>query len=328
MYKKELDNILRSGNLPNFMLIRGADEFSNEFYSSEILKFWQGRGASECEKLYYDEYDFASAINALEPSLFASSKALYIKTNKLIPTKQIKALVGICKANPGSFLLYELFEDGVRVSNDFVSAFEKNFVRFFKPSTPNEALSLLNQKCISLGLRASSNALLQIYKIHNENLSLCAGELEKFATLEIELNLANINALVFGLSEISFEDLFKKLLSSGGFRDEFFLYTTSGSYNETALVNALYREFYKLFKIYSYVKTHGSMNLNEILGYNPPFNVANELKAMSLRFKENDYKQIFIHLNETDFTLKTKMGLDKTIYLLARLLELRYILVR
>ena len=52
MYRRELENALNSGRIGNFMLLRGEDDFLNDFFAREIVNFW---GAQEYQKVYLDE---------------------------------------------------------------------------------------------------------------------------------------------------------------------------------------------------------------------------------------------------------------------------------
>lgn len=325
MYKKEFDNLLKSGSVCNYMLLRGVDDFQNELYAKELIKFYNNENFLQ---FYYDEYSFETAKSFFEPSLFGGGNTLHIKTNSAILSKEIKILIDMCKKNNTNCLIFELNEENSKISNEFLRCFDKNFVRFFKPSTPNDALNLLNKKCEIACIYSNSAALMRIYQIHNENLILSANEIEKFALLNIPLNLENVDNLVFGLSEVSFEDLFEKIFSLGDFRDEFYRYCESGSYNDTAFINYLYSAIFRLFKIHSYIKTEGKFELSAVLGYNPPPNVANSLKKYATSFSTKTFERIFRHLNECEFSIKMDTKTDKIHYLLASLLRLQHIITQ
>lgn len=318
MYKKEFDNLLAHKNAPNFFLIRGNDEFLNAFYANQLLNLW---GKENILEHYYNEYDFDEAINFLEPSLFSNKNVLYIKNDKSLPAKEIKALIKKCKKDANNFVLYEFFEGDNRVNNDFLKAFESNFLRVFKPSSQNEALQILNQISKILKLFPNNLALIEIYKIHNENLSLCVAELKKFKSLNLELNLKNVKENVFGLSGVSFEELFDNIINSKDFRDDFFTYTQSGSYNENELISFFYSSIFRIFQIHTFIKINGRIDFKEVLGYLPPRQIQDSLKALALKFSTDKFKQMFICLNKIEFDLKTKSNTNKTYLLLSGLLE-------
>lgn len=323
MYKRELDSLIGIKKVPNFILLRSDDEFLNRFYSKQILKLWN---STNIYNAFFDEYDFENLNAFLEPSLFGDKNIIYIKANKFGATKEIKELIEKCKKNKNNFLLYEFIEDGNQINQSFINAFEGNFVRLFSPNKDAEALQILNQICLMSGVKPNNLALLEIYKIHNSNLSLSVAELEKFKNLGYELNLDNVKNHVFGLSEISFEELFDKIINLQDFRNEFYIYIQSGSYSENELVSYLYSSIFRIFSIHSYIKINGKFDLREILGYLPPKDIQEKLKNYALKFSTKQFKKMFICLNEIEFDLKTKNSIDKTHFMLSGLLEFQRVI--
>lgn len=323
MYKREFDSLIASKKAPNFFLIRGNDEFLNAFCAKQLLNLWNSENVLE---QYFEEYNFNEAMSFLEPSLFGDKNIIYIKNDKTTSTKEIKEIIEKCKKDENNYVLYEIYECGNRLNNDFLKAFGTNFLRVFKPNSQNEALQILTQISQILKLFPNSLALLEIYKIHNENLSLCVAELKKFKSLNLELNLENVKENVFGLSEVSFEDLFEKIINLKDFRDDFFTYTQSGSYNESELINYFYSSIFRIFSIHAFIKINGKIDFRQVLGYLPPIQIQNNLKTLALQFSTEKFKEMFISLNKTEYSLKTKTNINKTYLLLSGLLEFQRIL--
>lgn len=323
MYKREFDSLIASKKAPNFFLIRGNDEFLNAFYAKQLLNLWNSENVLE---QYFEEYNFNEAMSFLEPSLFSDKNIIYIKNDKTTSTKEIKEIIEKCKKDENNYVLYEIYECGNRLNNDFLKAFGTNFLRVFKPNSQNEALQILTQISQILKLFPNSIALLEIYKIHNENLSLCVAELKKFKSLNLELNLENVKENVFGLSEVSFEDLFEKIINLKDFRDDFFTYTQSGSYNESELIGYFYSSIFRIFSIHTFIKINGKIDFRQVLGYLPPIQIQNNLKTLALQFSTEKFKEMFISLNKTEYSLKTKTNINKTYLLLSGLLEFQRIL--
>ena len=323
MYKREFDSLIASKKAPNFFLIRGNDEFLNAFCAKQLINLWNSENVLE---QYFEEYNFNEAMSFLEPSLFSDKNIIYIKNDKTTSTKEIKEIIEKCKKDENNYVLYEIYECGNRLNNDFLKAFGTNFLRVFKPNSQNEALQILTQISQILKLFSNSIALLEIYKIHNENLSLCVAELKKFKSLNLELNLENVKENVFGLSEVSFEDLFEKIINLKDFRDDFFTYTQSGSYNESELIGYFYSSIFRIFSIHTFVKINGKIDFKEVLGYLPPMQIQNNLKTLALQFSTEKFKEMFISLNKTEYSLKTKTNINKTYLLLSGLLEFQRIL--
>ncbi|MCR8684861.1 hypothetical protein [Campylobacter ureolyticus] len=323
MYKREFDSLIASKKAPNFFLIRGNDEFLNAFCAKQLINLWNSENVLE---QYFEEYNFNEAMSFLEPSLFSDKNIIYIKNDKTTSTKEIKEIIEKCKKDENNYVLYEIYECGNRLNNDFLKAFGTNFLRVFKPNSQNEALQILTQISQILKLFPNSIALLEIYKIHNENLSLCVAELKKFKSLNLELNLENVKENVFGLSEVSFEDLFEKIINLKDFRDDFFIYTQSGSYNESELIGYFYSSIFRIFSIHTFIKINGKIDFKEVLGYLPPMQIQNNLKTLALQFSTEKFKEMFISLNKTEYSLKTKTNINKTYLLLSGLLEFQRIL--
>lgn len=323
MYKREFDSLIASKKAPNFFLIRGNDEFLNAFCAKQLLNLWNSENVLE---QYFEEYNFNEAMSFLEPSLFGDKNIIYIKNDKTTSTKEIKEIIEKCKKYENNYVLYEIYECGNRLNNDFLKAFGTNFLRVFKPTSQNEALQILTQISQILKLFPNSLALLEIYKIHNENLSFCVAELKKFKSLNLELNLENVKENVSGLSEVSFEDLFEKIISLKDFRDDFFTYTQSGSYNESELISYFYSSIFRIFSIHTFIKINGKIDFRQVLGYLPPIQIQNNLKTLALQFSTEKFKEMFISLNKTEYSLKTKTNINKTYLLLSGLLEFQRIL--
>ena len=328
MYKKDLDALIFNKKVPNFILLRGSDDFQNELYAGRLIKYWESENFMS---LYFSEFDFDNAKSFLEPSLFGGTNTLHIKSNSQLKKDEIKALVLLCKKDNSNRLIFELNEEEKIATKDFTSVFEGNDVRFFKPSNTNEAINLLSQKCQMYGIYPNTAALSDIYKKHNENLNLSASEIDKFANLGIELNSQNVADLVFGLSEVSYEELFNEVFSPNSnvdFRDKFFALTQNGVYNEVELINNFYRNIFRILKLHAHAKIYGSFDFVAVFGYKPPLNVQNLMNAMVRNFaKTQTFFEIFKNLNLIEFDLKTKKDIEKTEFLLASLLKLRRILL-
>ena len=319
MYKKELETLLKSPKFPNFFLLFGADEYQIELFAKEILAKFEGLNPLS---LYYDEYDFALAKSHLcEPSLFGDEPLLHIKSDKKIPSKELKSLIEACK-NKGAFI-YEFYEADAKITFDTQKAFGVNFVRFFKPNSPDEAVNLLSRQAEKINLSITKNALFELYRIHNENLYLAASELNKLASLNEPIDENIVKNLVFSLSSVSFDDFFDKFINLKDIRRDIFSLIDDGNFNEILFINSLYRSFFRLFKLHSFIKINGKFDIKETLGYTPPPNIVNELKKQCLSINLKTYKDIFMALNLMEFEIKTNTKLDKAHYLVSSLISMQ-----
>lgn len=324
MYKKDFESLLNSPKFPNYFLVFGSDEYQIDEYSSEILELY---GKDEALQFYYDEYDFEVVKAAfLEPNLFSSKSVLHIKRDTKIAKKELETFVEACKKNSECKFLFEFYESDMKNALEATKVFGSNFVRFFTPNNPNEAISLLIKKAAKLNIDITTPALYQIYSIYNENLYLSANELNKLVTLDKKIDEQTISELVFGLSPVSFEEIFNKLIDLKDFKDDFFLCFDSANFSEMAFLNSIYSSLFRLFKIHSHIKSSGTFDIKSAIGYTPPPNVAKALQNGALKLSLNAFKELFLLLNSIEFDLKTDSNLEKKYFLLASLIKFQEII--
>lgn len=326
MYRKELETKLANPNFPNYFLLFGGDDYQIEFYAKEILnKFDQDNVLN----LYFDEYDFAIAKDHLEqPSLFADCNILHIKSDKKIPSKELKVFIDLCKKNSNNIFIFELYEGDAKSIFDNQKAFGENFVRFFPPSNPSEAVNLLQIYADKLNLNITKAALFTLYSIENESMILCAAELNKLSKISQDIDENLVKKTVFSLHGISFDAFFDKIIESKNIKDDYFGYLNDLNFSEILFINSLYKAFFRLFKINTYAKINSKFDLKEAIGYAPPPNIATKLKTQALSFNTNIFLEIFKLLNEAEFELKTKTNLEKESYLLSSLLNLQDLITK
>lgn len=324
MYKKDFISLLNSPNIPNFFLLYGAESYQVEFYTNELLSKYNKENLLS---LYYDDYSFNLAMSHLsEPSLFANSNLLHIKNDKKIPAKDAKELIAQCQNNPNNIFILELHEGDEKILTDIKKQFGYNFVRFFPPSSASEVNQILSNHAKILGLNIDSQSLLYIYNLQNENLYLSASELNKLASIGVRFSLDEIKERVYALNGIGFDVLFDKIINKKNINSDYFEFINDSSFNEIALLNMLFRAFHRLYLIHSSIKTSGKFDPKTVLGYAPPPQIINKLQSQAITIKTEQYTQIFKFLNEIEFDLKCKNGIDKECYLLSALLNLQDIL--
>lgn len=324
MYKKDFISLLNSPNIPNFFLLYGAESYQVEFYTNELLSKYNKESLLS---LYYDDYSFNLAMSHLsEPSLFANSNLLHIKNDKKIPAKDAKELITQCQNNPNNIFILELHEGDEKILTDIKKQFGYNFVRFFPPSSASEVNQILSNHAKILGLNIDNQSLLYIYNLQNENLYLSASELNKLASIGVRFSLDEIKERVYALNGISFDTLFDKIINKKNINSDYFEFINDSSFNEIALLNMLFRAFHRLYLIHSSIKTSGKFDPKTVLGYAPPPQIINKLQSQAIAIKTEQYTQIFKFLNEIEFDLKCKNGIDKECYLLSALLNLQDIL--
>ncbi|MBT0824546.1 hypothetical protein KJQ78_04625, partial [Campylobacter lari] len=101
MYKNQLQSLLNSNNFPNYFLLYGADNFQIELYTKFIKDKYS---FDESLRFYFEEYDFKQAYDYLSSaSLFSERKLLEIKTQKKIPSKELKQLLQLCQNSQDNY---------------------------------------------------------------------------------------------------------------------------------------------------------------------------------------------------------------------------------
>ena len=325
MYKREFENLLKSKKVPKSTLFHGACPYQNNFLVTQTL---DALGVQNDEKflLYYDDVTFASAKNFLsQSSLFGDRNILIIKTDKVIPAKELDILVGLCFKNESSYLFYQYFGDDKKAKNmtkSFDKQYDSTFVRFFKADY-NEAITMLLTHAQSMNLSINRYALQHLYMIHMEDLSLCVNEFEKLLILEREIQTSDIDRLVYGLGSVSMDGFITKLLDKKDFKEDFARMGESEANDEIRIINAIQNYISQLFLFHAYIKLHGSFDAKEILGYPLPPQLANQRSNQSIKIDLKTYQTLLALLLETEYKLKKMQNIDKNTLLLSSLIKLQ-----
>jgi DNA polymerase-3 subunit delta len=326
MYKKELDNLLKSKQLPKSMLFYGEEFYSNLYIKKTLPLI---TGSDNVLSYYYDEYDFNSAKNFIsQPSLFGDINLLYIKGDKKIPKKEIDVLIDISNKSSISYFYYQFLGED-RIAKDVAKSFTKkkggDFVRFFKPNI-NESISILSSYAKDIGLQIDNYALRELLNIHNSDISLSYSELDKLGLLNRKIQSSDIHEYVYGMGEISLDDFIFKLLSKEDIREEIHnLLETSGS-DEIKILNAISNFISQLFMFHSYIKAHGSYDVKEILGYPLPNFLAQKRANLSIKIDLATYEKMLFTLLESEYSLKYEQNIEKDSLLYATLIKLQALL--
>jgi DNA polymerase-3 subunit delta len=323
VYKRELDELIRSKNLPSSLLLYG-DSYMSFVYSDFIAKELGDR--ENMLKLYFEEYDFSMAKNYLsQPSLFGDINLLYLKTDKKIVKKELDELILVCQKNSTSFFIFEFCGDD-RVGKDIARAFVKkkdaDNVRFFKPNL-KEAIEFLSKKAKKLQLDIDSFALTHLYRVHNEEISLCVNELEKLKLLDKKVTTADIDKHTFGLAEVDIDTFIELLLSKDEIKESLFKLIEVENIEEIRLLNAIENYITTLLLFRLYIVTNGSVNVVDILGYPLPSHLANKRATLSNKITIPQFKDLLTHLSDAEYTLKTSTNIDKKSFLISTLIKLQ-----
>ena len=325
MYRKEFENTLKAGQIPKSTLLYGACSYQNTLLSNTLLTLLNAT-TEEKFSMYYDEYHYSTAKNFLsQSSLFGDRNILIIKTEKALPSKELEVLVELCVKNDSSYFIYQYFGEDKKAT-PMTKLFEKKnqalFVRLFKADF-NESIHLLEQHARTIGLRIDRYALQHLYMIHSEDLSLCVNECEKLLILNKEIQLHDINTLVYGLGSVSMDSFITKLLEKKDIKEEFERLVEGDGVEEIRIVNAIETYVSQLFLFHSYIKLNGSFDAKAILGYPLPPQLAAQRSQHSIKIDLPTYNLLLKTLLEAEYYLKKTNSLEKTSYLLSSLIKLQ-----
>ncbi len=328
MYKKDFEQLLHVKKTPSSLFFYGECDFQNNYFAQKTLESWN---ASEDEKLllHYDDYNFTTAKNHLsQSSLFGGNNILIIKTDKVIPSKELDTLIALAHKSSESFFIYQYFGDGTKAKK-ISSSFSKNnggdFVRFFKPNM-GEALTLLNTKAKEIGLNIQGYALQHLYLLHSEDLSLCVNEFEKLSLLNREVLASDIDRLVYGLGTVGLDEFISKLLKKEDIKVSFLNLCESGISDEIRVINGIQNYLSNLLLFHMYIKIHGNFDARAILGYPLPPQLAKQKADESIKIDLKTFKEMLELLLNAELKLKKLKDLDKNAYLLSTLIKIQKIL--
>lgn len=325
MYKREFETLLRSAKIPKSLLLYGACHYQNELLGAQMLETLE---VQNDEKLlvHYDEYHFATAKNFIsQSSLFGDRNILIIKTDKAIPAKELSVLVELCAKNDSSYFFYHYFGEEKKIT-PMTKIFDKTanavFVRLFKADY-NDAMNMLLNQAQKHGLTIHRHALQHLYMVHMEDLSLCVNEFDKLSILGKEIQINDIDTLVYGLGTVSMDGFITKILEKKDFKEDFLRMVESDGNDEIRIINAIQTYITGLFLFHAYIKLNGSFDAREILGYPLPQHLANQRSTQSIKINLETYKTMLSHLIETEFKLKKIPSIEKNTLLLSALIKLQ-----
>lgn len=325
MYKREFEGLLKANKAPKSTLLYGACAYQNNVLAQQLLTLLKA-GSEEKVMMYFDEYNFTSAKNFLsQSSLFGDRNILIVKTDKTIPTKEIETLVALCAKNDSSYFVYQYFGEDKKAT-PLTKLFDKQndgvFVRLFKAEF-NEAMQLLQNHASSIGLSIDRYALQHLYMIHTEDLSLCVNEFEKLLVLDREIQVNDINTLVYGLGSVSMDHFITKLLEKKDIKEEFERLIEGDGVEEIRIINAIQSHVTQLFLFHAYIKLHGSFDAKAILGYPLPPQLAAQRSQHSIKIDLATYHKLSNQLIDAEYRLKKVGNVEKTSYLLSSLIKLQ-----
>ena len=196
-------------------------------------------------------------------------------------------------------------------------------VRFFTPNH-GESIACLSEEAKSIGLQIDKYALNHLLQTQNNDLSLGVAELEKLKLYDREITTKDIDILVYGLAQVTIEQLINKILLKQDFKKSLEQILESGE-DEIKIITALSNFVMQLYLFNIYIRVNGTPDSQAILGYNLPQFVLTEKATFSLKFKPLVYKNMMDLLLSAELKLKSS-NIDRESILFSTLLKLQKII--
>ncbi len=322
MYKREFDQLLRSGTLPKSLMLYG----DNDYYIDEAVEavVTHVNAGESILKLYYDEYDFQRAKNHLgQSSLFGDVNLLLIRSDRKIPKKELAQLVELAARNENSYLLYVYTgSDFKSMTTHFSPGQKAQHVRFFPPSL-NEGASLLQKKARQLGIEIDRYAVEHLLNALGLNLAMAVNELEKLALLPGPIGTKEIDEHIFSLVPVAMESFLVSLFTKRPLADLLRQVNQLGE-DEFAILRAIQYFTSQLFLFHAHIKLYGSADSRAILGYRLPKPIEQQRAQLAARISPERFEKILDTLAEGELAIKSVgASSQKETLLLATLIKIK-----
>lgn len=322
MYQREFDQRLKHA-FPKAVLFYGENDYLIDFYIETYVK--QTDAKESMLSLYHDEWNFEQAKAFLsQSSLFGGTNLLVVKHEKKIPKKELDVLVELANKNPDNYFLYGysgLAKDARSMQAAFTDKKGGVWVRFFEPNI-RDGIAVLQQKAQQIKLDIDHYALQHLMLVLNNNLALCANELEKLAILGTKVTGKDIDRLVYSTAPLATEQLLIDLFNKKPITETISRLLEIGE-DEAAILRATQYFVNQIFLFHAYIKLNGHVDSAAILGYKLPKQIEEQKAQLALRVKSASLLKIFEHLLESELAIKKAPATQKEVLLYSMLIKLQ-----
>jgi DNA polymerase-3 subunit delta len=322
MYQREFDQRLRQ-SLPKALLLYGENDYMIDHYINVYIKKLDAK--ESMLSLYHDEWNFEQAKNFLsQTSLFGGTNLVVVKHEKKIPKKELDALVALANKNPDNYFIYA-YAGAAKDARSMQAAFTDKkggvWVRFFEPNI-HEGVTMLQQKAQQIQLDIDHYALQHLMLVLNNNLALCANELDKLAILGTKVTGKDIDRLVYSTAPLATEQLLIDLFNKKPITDTITKLLDIGE-DEASILRSTQYFVNQIFLFHAYIKLNGHVDSAAILGYKLPKPIEEQKAQLALRVKSASLLKIFEHLLESELAIKKAPATQKEVLLYSMLIKLQ-----
>jgi len=322
MYKQEFENLLRT-NPPRAILLYGENSYLINSYIQHYINITDA--TDSLMRQYFDEYNFDSAKSYLsQSSLFGGTNLLIIKRDKKIPKKELDTLIELVNKSSDNYLLFYYQgspKDAKSLQNSFSPKKGANWVRLFEPNL-KESLDVLQKKAQHIGLEIDHFALQHLMLLLNNNLTLCANELNKLAILGTKVTSRDIDRLVYSTAPLAVEQLLIELFEKKPIVNTLSKLLELGE-DEFSILRSTQFFINQIFLFHAFMKLHGHIDSKAILGYKLPKQIETQKANLALRVKSSSMLKIFEHLLEVELELKNSPSTNRELLLYGAFIKLQ-----
>ena len=322
MYQREFENLLRN-TPPRAMLFFGENEYQISNYLQHYINITH---ASESMlSLYHDEYTFERAKAYLsQSSLFGGTNLLIVKREKKIPKKELDILVELVGKNTENFFLFHYQGSATNaksIQNSFSLKKGANWLRLFEPNV-RESIEILQRKAKNITLEIDHYALQHLMLLLNNNIALCANELNKLAILGTKITSKDIDRLVYSTAPLATEQLLIELFEKKPVVQTITKLLELGE-DEFSILRSTQFFVNQIFLFHTFMKLNGHIDSKAILGYKLPKPIEEQKANLALRVKSPALLKMFEYLLEIEIELKTTPAQNRELLLYGVFIKLQ-----
>ena len=322
MYQREFDQKLKQA-FPKAVLFYGENDYLVDHYIDTYIKKTDAK--ESMLSLYHDEWNFEQAKNFLsQTSLFGGTNLVVVKHDKKIPKKELDILIELANKNEDNYFLYG-YSGAAKDAKSMQAAFTEKkggvWVRFFEPNI-RDGIAMLQQKAQRIQLDIDHYALQHLMLILNNNLALCANELDKLAILGMKVTSKDIDRLVYSTAPLATEQLLIDLFNKKPITATITNLLDLGE-DEASLLRSTQYFVNQIFLFHAYIKLHGHVDSAAILGYKLPKQIEEQKAQLAIRVKSPALLKIFEHLLESEILIKKAPATQKDVLVYSMLIKLQ-----
>ncbi len=322
MYQREFDQKLKQ-TLSKAVLFYGENDYLIDYYIDLYIKKTDAK--ESMLSLYHDEWNFEQAKNFLsQTSLFGGTNLVVVKHDKKIPKKELDILIELANKNDDNYFLYG-YSGAAKDAKSMQAAFSEKkgglWVRFFEPNI-RDGIAMLQQKAQQIHLDIDHYALQHLMLLLNNNLALCANELDKLAILGMKVTSKDIDKLVYSTAPLATEQLLIDLFNKKPITATITKLLDLGE-DEASLLRSTQYFVNQIFLFHAYIKLHGHVDSSAILGYKLPKQIEEQKAQLALRVKSAALLKIFEHLLESEILIKKAPATQKEVLVYSMLIKLQ-----